>query len=81
MRKAFGEQVLSCSAKFFRVDGQQGTDILGDRYLLGGAGKLLKDVLQAAAVVAQQQRVRHAEGFAGGLGCDERVAVAVAANP
>ena len=42
---------------------------------------MLEYVLQAAAVVGEQEIVSHGEGFAGGLWCDEGVAVAVAADP
>ena len=56
-------------------------DLGGDGNLLGGAAELFEDVLQAAAVVGEQEGVRHGERFAGGLRGDEGVAVAVASDP
>jgi hypothetical protein len=37
--------------------------------------------LQASAVVAEEEVVRHREGFAGGFWGDEGIAIAVAADP
>ena len=57
--------------------GQLGRD--GD--LLGGTGELVGDVLQAAAVVCEEQAVGHGERGARGAGRDEGIAVAVSADP
>ena len=38
-----------------------------DRDLLGGAGELVEDVLQAAAIVGQSRLCGHGQGVAGGI--------------
>ncbi len=81
MREALFEGVLAGGAQLREVAIEQRGEFGGDGNLLGGAGQLLEDVLQAAAIVGQQQRVRHGEGFARGLRGDEGIAVAVAADP
>ena len=81
MREALFEGVLAGGAKLREVAFEQSGEFGGDRDLLGRARQLFKDVLQAAAVVGEEKRVGHREGFASGLWSDERIAVAVAADP
>ncbi len=81
MREAFFESGLAGGAKLREVAFEQSGELGGDRDLLGGARQLLEDVLQAAAVVGEKQRVGHGEGFAGGLRSNEGIAVAVATDP
>ncbi len=79
--EALAESVLAGGAELSEVAVEQGGQFGGDGHLLGGAGELLEDILQAAAVVGEQERVGHREGFARGLRGDEGIAVAVAADP
>ncbi len=79
--EALFEGVLAGGAELGEVGVEEGFDLGGDGDLLGGAAELLEDVLQAAAVVAEEQGVGHGEGVAGGLRGDEGVAVAVATDP
>ncbi len=79
--EALFEGGLSGGAELGEVFLEECFDLVGDGDLLGGAAELLEDVLQAAAVVGEQEIVGHGEGFAGGLRGDEGVAVAVAADP
>ena len=81
MREPLFKGVLASGAELRKVTMQEGREFGGDRHLLGGACKLFKDILQAAAVVGQKHGMGHAESFAGGLRSDEGVAVAVAADP
>ena len=77
----FFKSVLASGAELREVTMQEGGEFGRDRDLLGRTRKLFKDILQASAVVGQDERVGHAEGLARGLGGDEGVAVAVAADP
>ena len=79
--EALFEGGLAGGAELGEVAVEQRGEFGGDGDLLGGAAELLEDVLQAAAVVGEEQRVGHGEGFARGLRGDEGVAVAVAADP
>ena len=79
--EAIFEGVLAGGAELGEVGAEERFELGGDGDLLGGAAELLEDVLQAAAVVAEEQGVGHGEGVAGGLRGDEGVAVAVATDP
>ena len=81
MGEALFEGGLAGGAELGEVAVEQSGRARRRRDLLGGAGELLEDVLQAAAVVGEEQSVGHGEGFAGGLRGDEGIAVAVAADP
>ncbi len=52
-----------------------------DGRLPGRHGELLEQILQLRKVVVVEQLARHGEGLGGGLGCHERVSVAIATNP
>ena len=94
--QAMRRRTLSCGKRFDeRVLGRAGAgdadlvevaaEALGkgerDVDLLGGAGELLKDIFEPAEIVMQRQLPRHGKRGDGGFWRDERVAVAVAADP
>src|SRR6266702_4644984 len=78
--EALFEGGLAGGAELREVLLEEGVDLVGDRDLLSGAAELLEEVLEETAVVGDKQIVGHGEGFAGGLGGDEGIAVAVAAD-
>ena len=72
---------LAGGAQLLHVTFQQRGKLRRDGNLLGGAAKLVGDVLQAAAVVGVEQAVGHGQRGARGTRGDEGIAVAVAADP
>jgi hypothetical protein len=79
--EALFKGVMAGRAKLSEIFFEKSDELSGDRNLLGGACELLKDVLQPSAVVGEEERVGHREGFACGLRGDEGIAVTVAAYP
>ena len=79
--EALFEGGLAGGAQLLHVSIQQGRKLGRDGDLLGGAGELVGDVLQAAAVVGMKQAVGHGERGARDARSDEGIAVAVAADP
>ena len=68
-------------AELVEVAVEEEREFGGDGDELGGAGDVVEDVLQAVAVVREEEVARHGEGLARGGGRDEGIAVAVAADP
>ena len=58
-----------------------GFNLQRDGYLLGRAAELVKEYLQALAIVAEEEYACGGERITGGLGVDEGIAVAIAADP
>ena len=79
--KAGLELGLAGGAQLLHVAFEQRGELGRDGDLLGGAGELVGDVLQAAAVVGKEQAMGHGEGDARGARSDEGIAIAVAADP
>ena len=75
------EEGLSGVAKLAEIAVEQHSELGRNSDDAGGGGELVEDVLQAAAVVGKDEGARHGESFAGDLGSDEGIAVAVAADP
>ncbi len=78
---AIFERGLAGFAELDQVAFEDGGELGRDGHEAVGAGELVEDVLQTAAVVGEQQAAGHGERFAGGFGRDEGIAVAVAADP